>query len=103
MGSLDRLVPCVVLALASACAVPQPYGQGVTLHTIASGGTSLVNDETFDGHEVYGLELVTCERESGWGYELGGSYGSEAVSGPREHSAEFKTDRKTELKTESRK
>jgi hypothetical protein len=86
---MGRFALCTVLALAPACAVPRPYGQGVTLHTVATAGYRFVDDETFDGHDAYGLELVTCELESGWGYELGGTYGFEDVSDPREPSAEF--------------
>jgi len=91
MGAMGRLAPCAVLALvlASACALPRPYGQGVTLHTIATGGYRALDHERFDGHDVYALELVTRESESGWGYELGGSYGFEDESGARAPSAEF--------------
>jgi hypothetical protein len=79
----------LVFALAGACGLPRPYGEGVTLHTEALGGYRVLDRDDFDGHPVYALELVTCERESGWGYELGGSYGTEDEGGPREHSAEF--------------
>ena len=89
MGTMARLALCAVLALASGCILPRPYGEGVTLHTMASGGYRAVDHASFDGHPVYGLELVTRQRESGWGYELGGSYGYEDAGGPREHSAEF--------------
>jgi hypothetical protein len=89
MKCLARLAACAALALASACGLPRPYGSGVTLHTVASGGYRAVDHATFDGHPVYALELVTREGESGWGYELGGSYGFEDEGGPREHSAEF--------------
>src|SRR5262245_4972622 len=89
MGEMGRVVACTVLALATACALPRPYGEGVTLHTIGSAGYRLLDHEIFDGHDVYGLELATCDLESGWGYELGGSYGFEDEIGPREPSAEF--------------
>jgi len=86
---MGRVVVCAVLALASACVLPRPYGEGVTFHTVATGGYRVLDHSTFDGHPVYGLELVSRERESGWGYELGGSYGFEDESGPRAPSAEF--------------
>lgn len=75
--------------LLAACAAPRPYGEGVGLHTLFSGGYRAVTHDDFDGHAVYGLELVTREPESGWGYELGASYGTEDAGGARAHSAEF--------------
>jgi hypothetical protein len=54
-----------------------------------SGGYRALSEETFEGHGVFAFELVTLERRSGWGYEVGASYGSEEESGPREHEAEF--------------
>lgn len=87
---MGRFLACTVLALASGCsAVPKPYGEGVTFHTALIGGYRAVDHPIHDGHPVYGLEFVTNERESGWGYELGGSYGYEDQSGPRSPSAEF--------------
>lgn len=89
MARMARLASLVALALATACGAPRPYGEGVSLHTVASGGYRALDHDVFDGHAVYALELVTCEAESGWGYELGGSYGTEDAGGAREHSAEF--------------
>jgi hypothetical protein len=87
---MSRIVACAVLALAGSCAsVPRPYGQGVTLHTVATAGYRVLNYEDFDGHEVYALELVTRDSKSGLGYEIGGSYGFEDESGDREPSAVF--------------
>lgn len=86
---MGRFALCVAFSLAGACGAPRPYGEGVTLHTIASGGYRALDHDVFDGHPVYALELVTRDADSGWGYELGGSYGTEDAGGAREHSAEF--------------
>ncbi len=83
------LPSALVLTLAAACAAPRPYGQGVGIQALFSGGYRALEHDVFDGHATYGLELATCERASGWGYELGASYGAEDAGGPREHTAEF--------------
>ena len=80
----------VALALAlGACAAPRPFGEGVALHSMLYGGYRAVDDQTFEGHPAYGIDLVTRDPKTGWGYELGGSYGTEDAGGAREHSAEF--------------
>ena len=88
---MRRLAPLAALWLAACEAVPRPFGEGVTFHTVLSGGyRALDHDEdVFDGHAVYGLAFATREDESGLGYELGGTYGSEDAGGPRDHSGEF--------------
>jgi hypothetical protein len=65
------------LALCAGCAAPRAWGDGVSLQTNLLGGYALVEHATLDGYPVAGLEVVTRDPEGGWGYELGGSYGSE--------------------------
>ncbi len=79
----------LALALAGACAVPRPYGEGVGLHALLSGGYRAVRHDDSEGHAAYALDLVTRESESGWGYEIGASYGAEDLGGARDHQAEF--------------
>ncbi len=73
----------LVLALAAASlgagcsSLARPWGTEVELRTNLLGGFRAVDHEVFDGHPVIGLELETRDPEVGWGYELGGSYGSE--------------------------
>jgi hypothetical protein len=87
---MQRAAAVILLALVAwACSAPKPYGEGVGLHAQLTGGYRALDVEEFDGHASYGLELVTCARESGWGYELGALYGAEDAGGPREHEAEF--------------
>jgi hypothetical protein len=90
MRSGRALSVLVSLALATGCALPRPWGDGIGLQANFLGGYRALHDHpTLDGHATAGLELVTCDPESGWGYELGGSYGSEEPGGPREHVAEI--------------
>ena len=103
MGQMRAVLPALFALALGSCGAPRLYGEGVGLQALLSGGyRALAHDSfdghdstldghesTFDGHDAYALELVTHERESGWGYELGGSYGAESAGGPREHEAEF--------------
>lgn len=91
MGSMRALL-FAVIAFASACAAPRPYGSGVELQALASGGYRALEHDRLadlDGHAVYALEFVTREDTSGWGYEVGASYGDEDAGGAREHGAQF--------------
>jgi hypothetical protein len=84
-----RGLAAVLAALASACAAPRPYGEGVELAALLLAGARAVDHERLDGHATYALELVTRERTSGWGYELGASYGAEDEGGPRDARAQL--------------
>jgi hypothetical protein len=87
-----RLVALLVLALSSACALPQPYGEGVAVYTLLSaGGRTLAHDDEDDleGGAAYALELASLEASSGWGYEAGWTVAQEDAGGPRELEAEF--------------
>jgi hypothetical protein len=92
MDSMRKAGLALVLVLVPACrSVPKPWGEGVELGTeLLGGGRALVDHEHLDGHWVAGLELTTRDRELGWGYELGGSYGSEEEdTATRKHEAEL--------------
>jgi hypothetical protein len=78
----------LVAALACSCGAPRPFGEGVSLHTMLTGGYRALNHDQYDGGPAYGLELVTRDG-SGWGYELGGTYSAEDQSGPHAPEAEF--------------
>jgi hypothetical protein len=78
----------LVAALLCSCGAPRPFGRGVSLHTMLSGGYRALNHDDYEGGPAYGLELVTRE-SSGWGYELVGTYAAEDRSGPQQPSAEF--------------
>lgn len=76
--------------IAGACGAPRPFGSGVEIQTLLYGGERLLAHDEFDGHTVWGLELATTERSSGWGYEAQWNYGAEEgeVNGV-EDDAEF--------------
>ena len=84
--ALSALVPFL---LGAGCALPRPWGEGVGLQANFLGGYRALDHPTLEGHATAGGELVTHDPENGWGYELGGSYGSESLGGPREHEAEI--------------
>lgn len=90
MTALRLLVLCALALGGGACALPRPYGDAIDLHTLFAGGYRSVQQESFDGHRTYALALTTCDPASGWGYELGASYGREDGShGVRPHEGEF--------------
>lgn len=82
-----RLLALAAVLLCS-CGAPRPFGEGVSLHTMLSGGYRALDHEEFDGGAAYGLDLVTRDA-SGWGYELGGTYAAEDATGANQRSAEF--------------
>ncbi len=87
-----RALLLAACALTGACAAPRPYGRGVDVQALFSGGYRALEHDRFadlDGHPVYAFELATRENTSGWGYEVGASYAVERAGGAREHRAEF--------------
>jgi hypothetical protein len=91
VGSASRTTALLAaLALAAGCsAAPRPWGDGVGLQALFSGGYRSLAHDDFEGHAVYGIDIATREYEGGWGYEIGASYGTEDASGPRDHSIEI--------------
>jgi hypothetical protein len=84
-----RALAALFALLASACALPRPYGEDVGFQTLLSVGHRVIDHDVYDGHTVWGGDLLTLENRTGWGWELGGTYGAEEQSGPRQPSAEF--------------
>jgi hypothetical protein len=87
MRSIARLLPALVWL--AGCAVPRPFGDGVALHTLLSGGYRVVDHETFEHHPTIALAFSTRDPESGWGYEAGAIYAKEELDEARDPSGEF--------------
>lgn len=76
-------LPLLALALAgAACQVPRAWGEGVGLQANFLGGGRVLDHDSYDAQLVAGVELATRDPELGWGYELGGLYGSEETDVP---------------------
>ncbi len=83
----------VAAALAGGgCAPARLWGAGVELRShFLAGGRVVDHDLADDGHPVLGLELETRDAEVGWGYEVGGNFGTEEeqVAPGTLHEVEF--------------
>ena len=84
------VIAAALLPFLAACSsVPRLYGEDVSLHTEFLGGYQTLDHEAFEEHAVAGLDFVTRDARHGFGYELGGSYGTEEENDASGRSAEF--------------
>jgi hypothetical protein len=80
---LRRLTALTLAAGAASCgSLSRPGGEGVDVRTQILGGYQAVDTAAYEGHAVVGLEFVTYDPETQWGYELGGLFGTESLDRP---------------------